>query len=276
MNILTSFLPITLVAALLLPNSKLETSPSELNNGLVAHYSFNTCAAPDLTDGGSDGEIFGQPNCLCGVEGNALFFDGLDDHVQFPGAVNRVFGTTDFTVSFYVKPSKYSVFRQSLLSKRMTCDDYTHFDLQLDVNYRMVQTDVYESPDKFFRDLSPETPDTDWFHFALVRQGIWAYTFINGMLIKADRKCSGVDIENEALLSFANSPCLNGGRMVRFKGGLDELRVYDRALSEEEIAELYALHPVEMAEADCVTFFEGENTQGEYLCVQNNLENPIY
>lgn len=262
MNISVSILSIFVVATLLSPNSNLDTHNSTLSDGLVAHYSFNDCHARDLTDGGSDGTAYGDPSCHCGVEGNALFFDGLNDYLEFPGKVNRCFGTTDFTVSFYIKPSGYSVFRQSLLAKREFCDDYTHFDLQLDVNRNEIQTDVYESPEKYFDDLTPETPNTDWIHYALVREGIHAYTYINGQLRKEDRKCSGVDIDNGALLGFANSPCLGSGRTVRFKGGLDELRVYDRALSDEEIAELYALHPVELAEADCVTFLTEEN----YIC----------
>jgi hypothetical protein len=38
----------------------------------------------------------------------------------------------------------------------------------------------------------------------------------------------------------------------RFKGVLDELRVYDYALSPEEVEALYKLYPIESAEQDCV------------------------
>ena len=55
------------------------------------------------------------------------------------------------------------------------------------------------------------------------------------------------------LLAFSNSPCL-GQSSRRFKGVLDELRVYDRALTEEEIERLYDMYPVENAQMDCVTF----------------------
>ena len=115
--------------------------------------------------------------------------------------------------------------------------------------------------------------NTDWIHFALVMEGRRATTYINGMPRRQAMKCSGVDITNDVVLSFANSPCLNTGRTVRFKGALDEMRVYGRALSETEIGELYAFHPVEMAESDCITFVP-ENLQDKpakemessYLC----------
>ena len=224
-----------------------------LEDSLVAHYTFNKCDAVDKTGNNPNGEISGKPGCHCGVEGNALFFDGINDYVEFSGILNRHFNTTDFTVSFYIKPSKYSVFRQSLLSKRENCEEINMLDFQLDINRQEIKTDLYESPEKYFRDISPETPQTEWVHFAVVRKGIHAYTYINGELRREGRRCSGVDIGNEALLAFSNSPCLAAGRTVRFKGGLDQLRIYDHALTHEEIAKLYARYPVETAEADCVS-----------------------
>ncbi len=240
-----------------------------LEEGLVAHYTFDRCDAADQTGNGSDGVLFGNPGCHCGVDENAIFLDGMNDYIEFPGIVNRCFHTTDFTVSFYIKPTKYSVFRQSLLSKREICDENNMLDFQLDVNKRELKTDLYETPEKYFKDLSPELPDTDWIHFAVVRKGIYAYTYINGQLRRESRRCSGVDIGNEAVLSFSNSICLTTGRMVRFKGGLDELRIYDRALSDEEIAKLYALHPVELAEIDCISFVpenRPDKMESTYLC----------
>lgn len=243
------------------------------DDGLVAHYTFNKCDARDKSENNPDGQIFGDPGCHCGVEGNALFFDGMNDYVEFSGIVNRYFNTQDFTVSFYVKPNRYSIFKQSLLSKRDSCNENHMLDFQLDINRREIKTDVYESEFKYFKEISPETPQTDWIHFALVRKGIYAYTYINGELRREGRRCSGVDIGNEALLSFSNTPCLATGRTVRFKGGLDELRVYDHALTDEEIMKIYSLNPVETAEVDCVTFIpeiNSKESEANYLCGINN------
>ena len=129
-------------------------------------------------------------------------------------------------------------------------------DIQLNANQNFVDVDLYESPAKYFRDIEPDLKETVWLHFALVREGIYARTFINGQLQKEGRRCSGVDLTNEAVLSFGNSPCIQQSRVVRFKGVLDELRIYDRALSDKEIADLYARNLVENAEIDCVTIEE--------------------
>ncbi|HFA51080.1 MAG TPA: LamG domain-containing protein [Bacteroidetes bacterium] len=269
MKYYSSFLSLFFIASIFSSLKYIDPEPQSLADGLVAHYTFNKCVVNDETKNCPDGNIFGKPGCHCGVEGNALFLDGLDDYIEFPGIVNRCFNTTDFTISFYIKPGKYSVFKQSLFSKRENFEQYNMLDFQLDINMRKIKTDLYETPEKYFKNISPEMPGTDWMHFALVRRGIHAYTYINGELRREGRRCSGVDIGNEALLSFSNSACLSTGRAVRYKGGLDELRIYDRALSEKEIAKLYALHPVENAETDCITFIPKNNLkeiESAYIC----------
>ncbi len=228
-------------------------SPAPAEEGLVAYYSFNYCDARDESGNGSHGELFGRVGCWCGIEDDGLLFDGVNGYLEFPGKVNRYFNTTDFTISFYFKPEQYTVFRQSLLSKRVDCEAYNMLDLLLDLNSSEVQTAVHETPLKYYGGLSPSLDTTNWIHFALVREGMRAYTYINGQLRRESFRCSGVDISNEAVLSFSNSPCIQSGGARRFKGVLDELRVYSRALAEEEIRRLYNQHPVENALMDCVS-----------------------
>ena len=127
------------------PNQTFSTCQlfSPLDSGLVAHYTFNKCDATDETGGGSDGVIFGNPGCRCGVEEDALWLDGVNDYLEFPGRVNKFFNTMDFTVSFYFRSVGYSVFSQSMLGKRADCDEYLQFDTQLDLNKREVNTDFF-------------------------------------------------------------------------------------------------------------------------------------
>lgn len=242
------------------------------NNGLIAYYSFDDCTAKDLTDGGSDGQLFGKITCQCGVDGNGLMLHGDQDYIQFDGRVNQYFNTTDFTLSFYVRPIGTSIFKQSMISKRAACEELNMLDIQYNQQMNEVTTDFYETENKYFPDLSPEMEEAGWFHFALVRKGIHAYTYINGQFRQESRRCSGVDIANEALLSFGNSPCVWNGGTRRFNGVIDELRVYDKALSHFEIKHLYEQFPVELAENNCYTYEENNLdrtnniTKSDYLC----------
>ncbi len=230
-------------------SSRLSYDP--INEHQVAYYSFNNCDARDDSGKGSNGQLFGEIDCWCGIEGDGLLFDGQRDFVEFYGTVNDYFTTSDFSISFYVKPEQYSLFAQSMLSKREECTQKQMLDVLLDYRLGIVDTKVHQTEFKYYSDLSPKVTPNGWMHFALVRSGSEAFTFINGELVQKSIRCSGVDISNNAPLSFANSPCIKGGRGQRFKGVLDELRVFDRALTADEIKALYDLHPIENASMDC-------------------------
>lgn len=226
----------------------------DLNEGLVAYYSFNQCDARDDSGNESHGKMLGGVACWCGIEGDGLLFDGIDDRVIFNGKVNNYFTTSDFTISFYIKPEQYTVFKQSLLGKRTDCTQDNMFDLLLDLGMKEIATHIYQTENHFFPELSPSLDSIGWLHFAVVREGFRAQTYINGQLQRQSFRCSGVDISNESPLSFADSPCLRTSGAKRFRGVLDELRVYERALTEEEILLLYLEYPIENAVQDCVTF----------------------
>ncbi len=220
---------------------------------LVAYYSFNECDARDDSGNGSHGQLFGSVSCWCGVEDDGLLLDGVNDYIEFHGDVNNYFGTTDFTLSYYFKAEQYMIFQQSLFSKRGDCTEYNMLDFLLDLNKKEIKTYVHETPHKYYGTLSPPILESGWHHIALVREGLKASTYINGQLQREAYRCNGIDLSNDALLSFSNSPCVQSGRVRRFRGVLDEVRVYNRALSKEEIEQLYSLHPVENAAMDCVS-----------------------
>lgn len=223
------------------------------NKGLVAYFSFNHCDARDDSGQGSYGQLLGNVRCWCGVEDDGLLLDGADARVVFSGTINHYFTTSDFTLSFYFKPESRQVFPQSLVSKRAACDEDNVLDIAYNATLAELTTDFKESEYKLYHELSPEVQGTGWQHYALVREGVYARTYLNGKLVRESRRCSGIDLSNEAPFSIGDSPCLETGRMRRFQGVIDELRLYERALSEEDILQLYLLYPVENAQMDCLS-----------------------
>ena len=223
----------------------------DTSEGLVAYFSFNECDARDDSGQGSSGRLLGNVRCWCGVEDDGLLLDGGQAHVIFDGTINDYFTTSDVTLSFYLKPEVALTFPQSVVSKRGACNDLNVLDVALDTHLGELTTLFMEHEDKQYRELGPALPGGNWLHYALVREGVYARTYINGRLVKTARRCSGVDLSNEAFFSISDSPCVREGRMRRFKGVIDELRVYDRALSDEEIQWLYGQNPIENAQMDC-------------------------
>jgi len=230
-------------------NNFVDLIPSD---GLVAYYSFNNCDAFDNSGKQSHGKINGVGLCRCGVEGNGIQLNGKTDFIEFDGQVNKYFTTSDFTLSFYFKPTAASIFRQSLVSKSAFCEEDHVLDIKLDQSNKLVLTDFIQEEYIQYADLDAHLKVGDWHHYALVRKGTRAYTYINGTLMNEARRCSGVDIANDGKLSIGNSPCVGKGTR-RFEGVVDELRVYEKPLSHQEVMDLYSRLPVEQAEKGCLS-----------------------
>ena len=126
-------------------------------------------------------------------------------------------------------------------------------DMVLNPLHRQVDAYLYETPYIHFRDLFAPMDSAFWMHIALVREGLHARLYLNGELRFETSRCQGIDLSNESPLQFSNSPCIQDREARRFKGVLDELRIYSRALTDEEIRALYLRHPIENAVMDCVT-----------------------
>ncbi|MCB0663501.1 MAG: LamG domain-containing protein, partial [Saprospiraceae bacterium] len=164
--------------------------------------------------------------------------------------VNRYFSTSDLTISFYIKPTGTTPFKYQLLTKRDSCNLGPQLDFQLNGSFGRVDIECRENEYNYFSGLSAELDAQQWQHIVLVRKGIYAYTFINGTLRQKSRKCRGVDISNTTNLRFSDSPCMGPG-LRRFKGVLDELKIFNRAFSEEEVLQLFHSVPLEDVNQDC-------------------------
>ena len=68
------------------------TYGQDVTDGLIAHYSFDDCQNLGKEESGNNqaAVIVGDPQCVCGVSGNALLLDGIDDYLLFLGTMARL------------------------------------------------------------------------------------------------------------------------------------------------------------------------------------------
>ena len=64
-----------------------------LDDGLVAYWSFDDCAATDDSGNSNDGYIYGTPVCVGGIFDNSLQFGGVHhrDYVLVPNSPELAF-----------------------------------------------------------------------------------------------------------------------------------------------------------------------------------------
>ncbi len=76
--------------------------------------------------------------------------------------------------------------------------------------------------------------DGEWHHLAVTREGTECRLYIDGDLIDSNSRWAG-DLSNPADLSFGSK---DTGDDDHFEGDLDDIRFYNRALSQQEINDL--------------------------------------
>jgi len=225
-------------------------------NGLVSHFTFDN---NDFTEQSGNGQnaIYSSPNAQfrCGVNGNAVYFNGIGDQMTIFG-VNNVFNTRDFTVSFYIKPEE-TLSGQVLLSKRENCNSNNAFG----VTYKSPLTSadagtlevlISENTSKTLLYREGLNASKCWQHVVFMREGSNTKLYMNGVLIDEKDSVTRIDLTNSSELVIGGGPCLSAGT-IPYKGLLDEFRLYDRALSDGELASLY-LAPEEITTRDTLIF----------------------
>ncbi len=239
--------------------------PVDLNKGLEAWFDFDRFPLQDKS-GSNNSIVFTTGDTIaplgCGVSGNALQFDGqrLGMNVIGPAVFDN-FKTFDFSLSFYFKANQQvgSNVYYDLFSKKRACSSDSSFSIRYNPGFRTLSVEMIERGTKrHIINTRLDLLDTVqryrcWYHIAVVRTFNRLYLYVNGKLVgEPNLAVSRVAITNERPLMFSAGPCVNVTDR-RFQGLLDEVRIYSRAITAEEVAALY-YNPDELVNRDTVIF----------------------
>ena len=212
---------------------------AQITEGLVAYYPFESGEAKDVTRRGGNGDVFGRLEIVDGVRGNAFYFNGRDNNIIFQGRVNRYLrGKRDFTISFYFRTD--AVNRDaSILSKRARCDANDFFDIRakdgfVKAEFREQGRYIAKNTAKVF------ISNKQWHHYVLVRRGNTLRLFVDGVLEEISRVPRIIPIDGRAYFSINGSPCRGRDGTRNLRGSIDELKVFNRALGEQEVNFLFS------------------------------------
>jgi hypothetical protein len=226
------------------------TTALDLDKGLVAYYSFDNIEGNILKDdsgNGHDGIIHGNPKVVDGIKGKALEFDGVDDYIRIPNS-NVLSNIKAVTVSFWIKV--YNINDQFF---------YTHKDDQIDSHPTGHEIIIWKGNVGFWLLLDGNWYDAKvsandylsvgkWYMLTGVYCGNYIKFYINGNLVAITSIPNNKDfyrIDGDLCIGKNDFLPTNNPSSYPTRGIIDELRIYNRALSEEEIKALYeqTLHP---------------------------------
>ncbi len=208
----------------------------------MGYYQFDTDTTRTIFDqsgNNSNGIAGGDTTLVCGVSGRAFKFDGIKDFIILVGSVNNHFGLADFSLTFFMKPSPGSGVKDIISKKNICAANERGFAIRYAPSSKTLTCELTESASKNGTVSAKLDATQCWQHIALVRSSNITRLYVNGTLRSEVSALARVNLTNQGILSIANSPCINTGGEARFGGLLDELRVYAKALTEEEVVDLY-------------------------------------
>ena len=189
--------------------------------GLVAYYAFEG-NANDSSGHGFNGTEKGGPIYVTGVDGQAIKLDGFDDYVVVGGV--GISGAAPRTIAGWVKADTLAIADWTSLFGFTSHVD-TH-NLSFDMNKRngdqyCIHIHGWEG------DIM--TIDLEWHHLAATYDGATITRYGDGRLVGTEARA----LNTQDHVQMGKRAHDAGGN---FPGSIDDVRIYDRALSEEEIA----------------------------------------
>ena len=206
--------------------------------GLVSHYTFDNNNVNDII-GNDNGQAFNGVRFSSGKFGNASNFDGVDEYIKI-NSYQKISGK-NYSVSFWMKSNRdYNQFVSSPANNSI----FVSWDSQFAASYFTIYQDgktnstIYQSSTTNSTEYNYDAfrfNKNEWKHIV----GVYDKThdnitlYVNGVQARA-----GIGKGNNGI--FADGDLYIGGRngQYAFNGSIDDVRIYDKALTSIEIVEL--------------------------------------
>lgn len=199
---------------------------------MIAHYPFSG-NANDATGNGYDGTTYGGvtlTNDRFGNPNSAYEFDGVDDYIN-------TFSTFDFefrTMAVWARP--YDIQGDGFTEKHIAGQDantLNYGQLKAKFSNGNLECRAGGESSNFVHAVNNNT----WYHIVLVREGAISRYYLNNVLIGTGTSGSvgSSGSPNEDFVIGTGRELIN----QFFHGVIDDVRIYNKPLSEQEIDDLF-------------------------------------
>ncbi|MHC4867936.1 MAG: LamG domain-containing protein, partial [Planctomycetota bacterium] len=213
----------------------------EPNSHLVGWWKFDEGAGGTANDsaGSNHGTIYGEPNWTAGQINGALGFDGSDDYVNVPDAPSLRFSQNDsFSVSFWANPVSTGYVLSKMRASNCSSGifgyqvNWAPSKFQLVIDKSCTASTALGTPDG-------SAASGSWYHVTCVYDNKNMEIYLNGQFqdSRTFDLSTGSTTPDKNLAIGARS--YDSTITAYFGGKIDDVRIYNRALTGEEVLELY-------------------------------------
>jgi len=224
---------------------KLDASPRVHLGTVVDHFGNGNMGTFYTNEGAINKAVTGKL-------GYALSFDGIDDHISVPNKAS-LNPTNQITVMAWINPAADNN-NMGVIVKKSDNNQKNGYALATSSHVtnqkNTFRFGIYDGKCIENSDLAiptgwcvtgstPPLTTGEWYHLAATYDGSNLNFYLNGNLISTLYSVSGSIIPSSNSLMVGKDPSNPSATIRFFKGRIDEVAVYNRALTEEEIRGLY-------------------------------------
>ncbi len=209
--------------------------------GIIAHYPLDG-NANDVSVNALNGTIIGNPTPTAnrfGQSGSAMAFDGVDDHIDL-GSSALLKPTAAVTLSLWAQNDNWSSFwNWAALAGNTSSGGY---ELVVHGGTNVFESEVNRNSTYGIATYPLASLNSNWHHFALTYDGRYNILYVDGVAVDTDDAGANYPIH----YTYPNNHTLIGAEAGTvgtegdyFSGKIDDVQFYDRALSANEISDLF-------------------------------------
>jgi hypothetical protein len=211
--------------------------------GLIGWWKLDETSGRDVGDSSGNanhGTVNGNPNWVAGQIGGALELDGVDDYVQIPDDMTKLQLTGDYAFSVWIRADATQNIWAGIFSKCNPDGSLNQWTLQFDGS----------SPRNLVIHHPDDRPGALWWNTGIRLPDVVGATHHIGIVRSGNTMTSYLDGSRRSTDTWDNWPGSGNGHLnigvdrtaapdYLYKGLIDDVRVYNYALNEDEIVALY-------------------------------------
>ncbi|MBN1169343.1 hypothetical protein JXA63_05665 [Candidatus Woesebacteria bacterium] len=221
---------------------------SWISNGLVGYWKLDETSSPsyDSSGNGNSGTWHNSADDSVGKFGNAISLSSsTSDYVSISSS-DDLNPTDAVTVALWVKPddSAKSSWQEFVMKAQSNTVSLRQYNIRPQINTGYLQGGVISEDGTALTTTAENVivPNDTWSHVAMTYDYIDSTVrlYMNGKLVQTEVEVGGKINTTDGALALGR---LGSYSAEYFDGDMDEVRVYNRALSPSEVEKLYSWAP---------------------------------
>jgi hypothetical protein len=234
LKLVFSLMLLTFIVAL---NGSVILSFAAVPKGLVLYLTFDNDTISgkeikDVSQNGNNGAIIGGPKVVDGHAGQALDFNGSSDSVVIETSDSLAKTKSAITMEAWIFPRAFGADREVITKWDNAMNGIVHFEGSPTGNMRFCMRKDDDSKVVDFN-TTATLPVNAWSHVAETYDGKTAKVYFDGAEVSSQNGTG--DMRDNPNVKWWIGAMYAQDRW--FNGLIDEVRIWDRALSEKEIKE---------------------------------------